>query len=280
MDPLFISFQLQAFVFVSGYLFGLMAKRNIEMGWGKFVMKKFRRIYLPSLIGSALYLLFFLKGKGWAGDVYAIASGCGHLWFLPMLFWNYLLMKLVARRVDRRPMLWLLLSLAVSATVPPLFNVLNMGMALKYFPFFVMGYVGYKEFGEKTFEKKYWIVGLTLFVLLFVVRQLMLYYDCHSLRERDVIYYIGFLAEGVTGIAGVMIMAKSLFAHYNPTPFVLRINNECYGAYIIHQFILQWMIFHSAIPQLVGAYALPWVAMGVAVVGAFAGSKLIERRSS
>ena len=61
INPIVISFALQAFVFISGFLFSYKSDKLLT-SWAektKFILAKFKRIYIPSLIFSTIYLLCF-----------------------------------------------------------------------------------------------------------------------------------------------------------------------------------------------------------------------------
>ena len=70
MNPLFISFQLYAFVFISGYLYANHARKNAMIPFWSFVWKRFKRLYIPSLFFGILYVLLFDSDLG-GGKIYS-----------------------------------------------------------------------------------------------------------------------------------------------------------------------------------------------------------------
>lgn len=59
MNPLLISFQLYAFVFISGYLYAHNKEKNESMLLKIYVLKRFKRLYLPCLLFGVLYIVCF-----------------------------------------------------------------------------------------------------------------------------------------------------------------------------------------------------------------------------
>lgn len=103
------SFFLESFVFISGLLAAFGASRRPEsLDASHMVVKKAKRLLLPSVIFSAVYyLLFYDLEVSKSSIVYSVLNGCGHLWFLPMLFWCFVGLWLVEKL--KVPSLWVLL---------------------------------------------------------------------------------------------------------------------------------------------------------------------------
>ena len=85
------AYTLEAFVFISGYLFAFqrITLNRVENEMG-LIVNKLKRLMLPSIIFSALYFVIFYEYKGVSNMLYSIINGCGHMWYLPMLFWCFI----------------------------------------------------------------------------------------------------------------------------------------------------------------------------------------------
>ncbi len=65
LNPLFISFQLYAFVFISGYLYANHHEKNESIPMVAYCWKRFKRLYIPCLLFGIVYVLLFeLDGGG------------------------------------------------------------------------------------------------------------------------------------------------------------------------------------------------------------------------
>ena len=145
INPIMISFALQAFVFIAGFLFAYKSDKitTSKSEQHRFVLAKFKRIYIPSLIFSTLYILCFDSFD--VGSIYDILNGAGHLWFLPMLFWCYTFGALFINLIINPPTFIRLTILVVvsvfSLYLPDYFRIAS---GLHYFVYFVIGGWVYK----------------------------------------------------------------------------------------------------------------------------------------
>lgn len=78
------AFTLEAFVFISGFLF---AFQKIILGKSEgIIINKLQRLILPSIIFSIPYFFIFYEYKGIGNFLYSVVNGCGHMWHLHMSF--------------------------------------------------------------------------------------------------------------------------------------------------------------------------------------------------
>ena len=86
-------FIMPLFFSLSGYLFALSGGQN---GWGKFLLKKSRRLLVPFVLVGALYMIPLkmllhypgYEGKSYSEILFRFLCGFdqGHLWYLPTVF--------------------------------------------------------------------------------------------------------------------------------------------------------------------------------------------------
>ena len=103
LNPFFI--HLGAFVMVSGYLFAYKKDKYLASSTWNFIFMKFKRIYFPCFIFSILYIVILQPEL--LVDVKTVIvnllKGTGHLWFLPMIFANFCLLKIFQPMIDKYP---------------------------------------------------------------------------------------------------------------------------------------------------------------------------------
>lgn len=132
---------LETFVAISGYVYCLAESRRREpQTVPALVTAKLKRLIVPALIWGAAYWLIF-RGGGVLSGLWSVANGIGHLWFLPMLFWCFLLEKAVVLRF--KVPLWVL---AIVAVVPYPALPISFNNALFYLFFF---HLGFKLYGAR-----------------------------------------------------------------------------------------------------------------------------------
>lgn len=102
--PLFFS--------ISGYLFFLSHKKYPQII--KFIIKKFKRLIIPFFCIGIFYLLPIRKVIGYSGYIgksfcelfvnnFLMASDVGHLWYLPALFFVFIISELILFIVEKIP---------------------------------------------------------------------------------------------------------------------------------------------------------------------------------
>lgn len=133
---------LETFVFISGYLCAVSwQKRNTR--FGAMVKQKLRRLYLPCICWGCLILLLFPNEESLWQNAASIVNGKYHLWFLPMLFWCFVIEYFIVHLpLKPRPALLLLL---VAALLPYPGLPLYLNSSFYYVFFFHTGYLCYKE---------------------------------------------------------------------------------------------------------------------------------------
>ena len=82
------SVAVPSFVFISGFLFRSQITTK-KQDFASLIKKKAKRLLLPSVIFSILYVLLFNEEIFSLSSLFDILNGAGHLWFLPMLFCSF-----------------------------------------------------------------------------------------------------------------------------------------------------------------------------------------------
>ena len=92
-------FRIETIALIAGYVF---AYQSIDLNryykFGGFVIKKIKRLIIPSLVFSLCYYFLFMQDVYKLGSLsffIRLSSGIGHMWFLPMLFWCFIVLWFV-----------------------------------------------------------------------------------------------------------------------------------------------------------------------------------------
>jgi len=277
------AFTLEAFVFISGYLFAFQRiTLGKKTGFGALVANKLKRLMLPSIIFSAAYFAIFYQYKGLGNLIYSIVNGCGHMWFLPMLFWcfigGWLLEQVKVKDV------WKLLFLVCLNLFALISLPLQLRSAAVYMVYFYAGVVVYKHKDEikAVITPKRLLWGWILFVVLFAVLRPM----------HDVLASTGDVSKPVKlamlagknacrivyASLGVMVfycMVVYYTQRHQLKPFTIKLASCCFGIYLFQQFVLQLLYYKTNFPVIVGPYWLPWCGFVIAVVVSYLLSALL-----
>lgn len=284
------AFMLELFVFISGYVFALSLEKK-ELSFIRVVKEKFRRLIIPSLIFSTIYYLLFCNLAGFTllGFTMSVLEGCGHLWFLPMLFWTTVIcFCLNAINWPEWVKMMLVVCLVIFSIAP---FPLGLSSALYYTLFFYVGMRIYKKKDSiKAFNWRYSSLLGILFFLLFIVGT-QVDRDILSVMVENSPFFLKAIALLATkyirvgyalcGIAFVYVSVNSLLkaTRWKPSGWILELNATCFGIYLFQQFILQFLYYKSPIPSLVGPYWLPWIGLVVALLASYVLTKISLKTS-
>ena len=272
VQELSYSFLLESFTFISGYVYAYaVLGRNKEYSFGILSRNKFKRLIIPSLVFSLLYTPFFYgKEIVFPRFFYDLICGIGHMWYLPMLFVCFLTTWIIQKiEINELLKLVALLLLAiVSIRIPSLFRL---NTITYYLFFFYLGTFLYTKKNELLNYKKlyciFWGTYFLVIIPLILLRQDLVHYanelsGCVAIAAK---FGSRFVMIGYSLLGTIALYLSCLnWAKNNATPERIKeINNYCMGIYLIQQFVLKFLYYHTDLPKL-GSYFLPFVGFIIA----------------
>ena len=264
------AFTLEAFVFISGYLFAF--QRITLNRTGGYFLSKSKRLLLPSIVFSIFYFTFFYNYRGIGNFIYGIINGCGHLWFLPMLFWCYIGGWLLAQiKIGDGWIFFFLLCLYLFWPIPLPFQL---SVAANFIVYFYGGYIVYKQSEQIRVLIKPWRIAICwlAFVVAFVIfRPLKETLEIGD-PEKEIFRMITLSARDLCrliyasiGIISFYITAVWYTQNRKLGSFSVKFASCCFGIYLFQEFILKMLYYKTGIPSLVGPYILPWLSFTFAL---------------
>lgn len=271
LDRFSFAFMLEAFCMISGFIFGYQFYNNFIRK--DFIYSKIKRLIFPSIVFSLIYIIIFNEIKH-VELPYEIFNGAGHLWFLPMLFWcfiiSYTLLKL------RLKIRWCFLITFILSYFSFLSLPLRISSTFYYLFSFMLGVAIYRNrdniINRITWGKTYIaIIGfIILFFLLTMLTESLSNYANINLGYKLLCWLVfqtsRLLYSTIGCICIYMIMTLIFKKVNNISKLLLNISNLCFGVYIYQQFILMIIYYHTNISQIVGNVFLPWVAFFVTLI--------------
>lgn len=258
------SFFLEAFVFISGILVGFQSlKRPVKEQGFKFITKKIKRLILPSVIFSIIYYFCFYSYSGIYNGIIAIINGCGHLWFLPMLFWCFVFLWLIERiSINKITVLIIasVISLFSNNTLP-----VRIGVTMYYFIFFLLGYYYPTGALNKIINPsiRNILIYLVLFCCLFPL-SITSYSDSIS---GVILTHLIRLISSFSGVMFMYCLVLRLTPDKKPLPpLLVTLSTYSFGIYIVQQFILKYLYYHTSLPLTVDYLLLPFIGTFVALI--------------
>ena len=270
------AFRLEGFVFISGYIFTfqVLERRKFE-SFSSLLTSKIQRLLIPSFIFSIAYLLCFGKYTGGANVVMKILGGVAHLWYLPCLFYCFLIQFLLLTNKVRRSSCIALLAVMMLVSIVHL--PLNLHMPLYYMTFFYGGGIFWQcseKLKSKATQKNIvlsWLIFIVLFVVLNLAMMNMteLKASVTSKLLRAGINEFNTISKALLGWSGIMALylsAEKYCSSHSIGSFILKVGVCGYGVYVFHQFILVYLYRYTELPTIVGTYLLPWVGIVITTV--------------
>ena len=270
-------FQMEALVFVSGYIFSFQVnKLKKKYSLGSLLKKKFLRLLLPCWLFGIIYTICFKQEDNFWLSIWSILDGNGHLWFLTMLFWCFVGLFVIDRYKQKTKIFIVLLFILYCMPIP---NFVCLGLS-KVSHFLFYAYFGYVTFlyKEVVFRR---LESRVVVLLLVYICLLVLYCLLESLREEKMgillwdggLFFMARITRFFMAIGGIMFLYVAVMkflrcegAGYVLPHWLVSFDGVCYGVYIFHQFILEWLYYSTDFPMMLNSYILPFVSFVVVFV--------------
>lgn len=238
-----INIAMPMFVFISGFLFGGQLMRKQPVSFVKMLKSKFMRLMVPFFVFTILFM-FTQNAVSWKPFYQWTYS---HLWFLPMLFWCFIVTYFM------RPLILNDNYLISLSTLIGLFAISLMGKLLPmiiglrgvtlWVCWFALGVWFYKHeksltlFNATSFLKVAIIIGgLSLFFLL------MTFWP----QEYGSITILGIIAT-LCAIYSLWILFNWIpWKNFAVTDFLLSLSACSFGIYIFHNWLEAHMVSRTA----------------------------------
>ena len=275
VNPVFISFTLQAFVFVSGYVLALY--------WGGyrkgFIFKKFKRLILPTLIFGLAYwaIIEDFRNIDSPFDVVVhLINGPGHLWFLPMLFDCFVIFvgfMWLKEKIALPIALWVIGIVLLSVGSPIMPSLMRINSGCSYFIFFIAGYIafGYRDRLMRS-GRGFFISTIALTCLLILIKLHLRHMDATMIIT--IATMINNILLGLSGSFMTLLLCFRL-QHFSSL-VIIGSWSGFFGVYLIHQFILRFL-YHKTLLFAQFDSGAPFVALLITLVFSYLIAEVLLR---
>lgn len=263
LNQILISFRMPAVILVAGYIYAYFYEKKNNEKIRDVIKSKFKRLIIPSLIFSCLYMLCFPENLTIKNNLLKITSGIAHFWFLPMLFWNFIIgYYLVRLKINYLLILLTLFIIGIASSVMP--NYFGLSIGLKFSPFFYIGIILMKK-RNKVFEI---LNNRLILFLIFIIYILVLFFkiefeDQISFNKQTIFLY--------NNVLDYLLKSLGVFCFYLLVMFLIKekiitkfkifsdLSKKMFGMYVFHQFIIKFFIDYILIYQYLNYKTLPWI---------------------
>lgn len=268
---------LQLFTFISGYIYGFQISNKGLLSFRQLAQKKTKRLLYPYLIfGSIYYLIISSKGNVSLIElVSSLINGIGHLWFLLMLFFVFLIHwmvykiekfiknKLHNNLIATTIIMVMLFCLYIIAPVMP--NTLCIKQAFMYLIYFYIGQKTYENFLCIKLKPSAIFLSVTSYIFMFVI-----YYSILDNESVNIPYLIHKVIDFLTRLSGIcffyILSLRSVKKNKSLSNFYSKLISLSFGVYIYHQFIIVYIYERTIIPELYGVHWTPFICLGITLL--------------
>lgn len=224
-------FSMPLFISISGYLYKMSKRRNQHT----FVKKKIKRILIPYICISLFYLIpirLLLRYSNYENkklfdifiDDILLGNDNGHLWYLPTLFFIFIIMFFLEKNLAKRNYFLTIIFLISSVyyIIPiPIFKITYFNLAFQYYCWFYLGYLikNYEECLKNIAVVKLMLIVIILTILCFVFRN-------EIFILKNIIIYI-------SAISWILMLFR-LFSKERTYKFIEYVSFDSFGIYLLH----------------------------------------------
>lgn len=238
-----INIAMPMFIFISGFLFGGQLMRRQPISFGKMIKSKFMRLMLPFFVFTILFM-FTQNAVSWKPFYQWTYS---HLWFLPMLFWcfvvTYFLRPLILNDnlvISISTLLALVAVSFVGKVVPMIFGLHNINTSIYWF---ALGVWFYKH--EQTLMMRNASVPVKI---LTIIIGIILYPVVMTLYPQE------YGEQTISGVIVTILAIYSLWVLFNWIPwqnflitdYLVSLSACSFGIYIFHNWLEAHMVSRTA----------------------------------
>ena len=247
---------LETFVFVSGYVFqSQVVKGKVKGNAAGWISKKAKRLLVPSMIFSALWIIIFKPFESIVIIDFIKNLSYAHLWFLPMLFWCFVCGYVIQKaNICNKKTLFVMLLLVLGPRFS--FIPLRINSFMDYGFFFVLGMYIFNNkekicnrLQQSSILAATSIVFLSTFYLSTIINN----------------HFVGILTNFVCSLSGLLLiygLCNRIIDNIKTLPNFITITAKySFAIYVIHQFILYFLYYYTKLPALTGQYILPWCVL-------------------
>lgn len=230
-------------MFVSGSLFFTLKHNDGKYNsFGSFAVNKIKRLLLPAFLWGGLFSISFCEKI----DVVRLLGGWNHLWFLPSLFWCFVVAFFLLKpmQFNRNSSIAILL-ISMLFTFVPFPKVLGLDAFSYLFFYFLFGvfYSINKSIIDAFFDKNKVVLLFTLVLLLFV------YIFFNNVFLKSMVpdipsTYLKILKKILVPLiilTSCWLVCKFAASHKLPQWFFV-LDKYSFGCYIFHMWLM-WLVF-------------------------------------
>lgn len=261
------AFRMPSVILVAGYIYAYFDEKKTTTLW-ELIVSKAKRLLIPAFVFGVVYFLLY-REFDLKDLIVEVSAGAGHLWFLPMLFWNFIFgYFLVKIRNPNFGMLALIIIYACSAVSGAIPNIFGISRAIYFTPYYYIGILLWRHRSyivNKLVNTRNILFLTSIFIVIFTLTKSHEFGTlAKSIYDKVAVLLIHYLIQTL----GVMCFyaVVMLYVKNNEEPKVYKpLIKLSYGIYVFHQFILMALIYKLHVYKYLDYRVLPFVLFIVTI---------------
>lgn len=261
-DKFLFAIMLESYLFISGFIYGNQLKeKGLKINMLYLAKRKAKRLLLPCLLFGLLYFILIEKSQSHSLiTLYNIISGVGHLWFLPMLFWCFIILSMIEMIPMRVFFKFLfILSLCIFVVLPLPFRL---DVTFHFLIYFYIGYLWSKHNFSLNRVSVY--TSFLSFLLVFYITEVgggvfaSQIGIVNPTLKRILLFSLRIIYK-VLGLISVYSFFDIYYKNHIQSEFVRHLGSFSFGVYIYHQFIIKEFYYSNVIELIKFGLFTPWL---------------------
>lgn len=243
-------FQMPLFTMISGYLFYNTLERKKYKTIKMLIIDKFKRLIIPFIVVALLYVIpirLFVEYDNYNSSIkealklFLLGQDMGHLWFLLMIFWVFIIFYLVLKlkMSYKCNILICIVMYFISSQLP---SILQIKRALYYIIYFNIGFLINKYRNSIKLKNSHMFLLIMISIISWMVRLVT-----NGSEKYMILNYLLYLISS----SSIVIVIYELFTRIKwdiiiEKPIIRIIDKYNFGIYLFHEPIIYIIYYYFA----------------------------------
>jgi len=241
---------------IAGYTFTFIQEKR-KQPFDLMIKSKIKRLIIPTIIFGIIYTFLFQEFEiKLRSIVVIIISGVGHLWYLPALFWMFIMGYYLEKYYHKMNNSFVLfISFIISLLIYGAPKTFGLAFSISLLPYFFIGILFWKNkelINKRLVNTKSILILSATYITIYILYITILFTNLNNILPQWFIHTMNVILRTSGSIAFFIIIAAAIKNNINKHFNILV--KYCFGIYIFHLFILKILISSFRFESLFNEY--------------------------